>query len=577
MLKSLFQLSSIISRKSKIYLLFIIVLAAISAALEILNLSFLFYVINYFTNPLFLKNKYNFLEYLNYFFTNFDLNTILIILFLVIFIFKTLFNIFLSFVEARYLANNQSYLSNFFFNGYMSMPNIFHQRSNTSTLIKNLTIDLQNILSAINCLFAIIIETIVLVGIFFFLLVINFKISIISFLSLFLFSYFLSILNSKKSVLLGKESSSLISLKHKLIKDGLSGAREFQLSNSKEYLLNEFRSIVKRSNDIFANITFRQNLYRPLFELFLVSIASIFIYISLGVNYLNFDYIIPLIVVFFAASYRLIPSFSKISINFQKFKFYVQSAEKLYRDKNKFFNDSGSQVKNINFILSKEILVNDLSFTYSKNLKFKEDYIFTDINFIIPKNAKIGIYGPSGSGKSTLLDILMGITSPSKGQILIDGINILQIKNSYQKIVSCIPQDIFILDTSLKRNIAFGLPEEIIDNTRVEEVIKIANLCEFESKLRFGSNTLLGDNGSRLSGGQKQRIGIARALYSDPQILIFDEATNALDSNNENQILEEIFLNLKDKTIIFVSHNLKNLLYCETVYELKNQSINKIK
>ena len=115
MLKSLFQLSSIISRKSKIYLLFITVLAAISAALEILTLSYLFYVINYFTNPLFLKNKYNFLEYLNYFFSNLDLNAILIILFLVIFIFKTLFNIFLNFVEARYMANNQSYLSNFFF------------------------------------------------------------------------------------------------------------------------------------------------------------------------------------------------------------------------------------------------------------------------------------------------------------------------------------------------------------------------------------------------------------------------------------------------------------------------------
>ena len=218
-----------------------------------------------------------------------------------------------------------------------------------------------------------------------------------------------------------------------------------------------------------------------------------------------------------------------------------------------------------------------MSFTYTKNLKFKKDYIFTDINFIIPKNAKIGIYGPSGSGKSTLLDILMGITSPSKGQILIDGINILQIKNSYQKIVSCIPQDIFILDSSLKRNIAFGLPDEIIDNMRVDEVIKITNLGEFESKLKFGSDTLLGDNGSRLSGGQKQRIAIARALYSDPQILIFDEATNALDSNNEKQILEEIFVNLKDKTIIFVSHNLKNLLYCDTVYELRNQSLKKIK
>ena len=100
---------------------------------------------------------------------------------------------------------------------------------------------------------------------------------------------------------MGKESSSLISLKHKIIKDGLSGAREFQLSNSKEYLLNEFRSIVKRSNDIFANITFRQNLYKPLFELFLVSVALIFIYISFEINHLNFDYIIPLIVVFFAA------------------------------------------------------------------------------------------------------------------------------------------------------------------------------------------------------------------------------------------------------------------------------------
>ena len=137
-------------------------------------------------------------------------------------------------------------------------------------------------------------------------------------------------------------------------------------------------------------------------------------------------------------------------------------------------------------------------------------------------------------------------------------------------------QDIFILNDSLKKNIAFGLPDQLINIDRIKEVVKIANLDNFKENLKFGLDTFLGDDGARLSGGQRQRIGIARAIYNNPQILIFDEATNALDEDNEKEILDEIFYNFKNKTIIIVSHNKKVVDFCDSVYELIGKKLIKI-
>ena len=161
-----------------------------------------------------------------------------------------------------------------------------------------------------------------------------------------------------------------------------------------------------------------------------------------------------------------------------------------------------------------------------------------DINIEIKKNTKVGIIGPSGSGKSTLLDLITGLHSPDKGAIFCDNIDIDTNKPGWQKKLGYVPQTIYLLDDSIKNNIAFGIEEEKINNTKVFESLEKSQLTEFINSLPEKENTIIGNNGIRLSGGQRQRIGIARALYSNPEIIILDEATSSLDMENEKKIME---------------------------------------
>ena len=170
----------------------------------------------------------------------------------------------------------------------------------------------------------------------------------------------------------------------------------------------------------------------------------------------------------------------------------------------------------------------------------------------------------------------MGLIPAEKGRISINGNTIEDIKTQWQTKIGCVPQNVFISDQSLKNNIAFGEDEKDIDFNKIDKSIKISNLDEFKNDLKFGLNTILGENGARISGGQRQRIGIARAMYNNPDILILDEATNALDAKNEKKIIEEIFNNAVNKTIILVSHNKENFKFCDEVYEIENKNLRKL-
>ena len=209
--------------------------------------------------------------------------------------------------------------------------------------------------------------------------------------------------------------------------------------------------------------------------------------------------------------------------------------------------------------------------------KTEDNFIFKNLSITIKKGSKIGIVGSSGSGKSTFLDLMMGLLPLQNGNILVDGNSIENYEDGWQKNIGCVPQEVFITDDTLKRNIAFGLSENTINNEKLSKAIESAGLKNFTNNLDLKTDTIIGERGSRISGGQRQRIGIARALYHDPEVLILDEATNALDEETEEKIVKEIFSISKGRTIIFVSHNYKNLKNCDHIYKIENKSLSLIK
>lgn len=190
---------------------------------------------------------------------------------------------------------------------------------------------------------------------------------------------------------------------------------------------------------------------------------------------------------------------------------------------------------------------------------------------IIPKNKSVAFIGPSGAGKTTLADIILGILEPVKGKILVDQKDVYSNLKSWHQKIGYIPQNIYLMDDTIRNNIAFGISDKEIDDTRVREALKEAQLCEYVESLEQGVNTFIGERGIRLSGGQRQRIGIARALYSNPEILVLDEATSALDSETEKAIMEAMNLLQGNKTLIIIAHRLTTIQNCDYIYEIKNK------
>jgi ABC-type multidrug transport system fused ATPase/permease subunit len=199
--------------------------------------------------------------------------------------------------------------------------------------------------------------------------------------------------------------------------------------------------------------------------------------------------------------------------------------------------------------------------------------IFKDANMTIKKGQSVGIMGPSGAGKSTIVDVLLGLLHVKSGDILCDGANIFSNYDSWLAQIGYIPQSIYLVDESIRENIAFGIDADQIDDNRIWQVMEEAQLAEFVRSLPEGLDTKIGDRGVRLSGGQRQRIGIARALYHNPEILVFDEATSALDNETEAAVMEAINSFHGKKTMVIIAHRLNTIEKCDVIYEVKDEKI----
>ena len=361
------------------------------------------------------------------------------------------------------------------------------------------------------------------------------------------------------------------------INQGFYSLKETKVMQREQYFIEEFNSSYSEFTDSQNEYLFMQRIPKSIIELFTIGGILILIAAKMVFN-TNPDSLIPTLGVLALAAVRLMPSLNQMISMFNTIKFRLPLFNEMYEDLIKVRNNRDFEetskilIKNELLNFNDTISVNNLSFRYPS----KDEDVFTDISFSIPKGSFVGIVGPSGAGKTTFVDILLGLLPPTAGTICVDGKDIFNNLSGWLYNISYVPQSIYLIDGTIKDNIAFGIAPDSVDDEQIQKVLKMAELYDFVQTLPLKENTRGGDRGAKLSGGQKQRIGIARALYQNPNVLILDEATSALDNETEKQITETI-LKFKGKiTIIAIAHRLSTLDSCDFKISFENSSAHKL-
>ena len=498
-------------------------------------------------------------------------NKILFISFLVILFFgiKSIFFIFLTIYEAKIFRKLNVSIRDLAFKSQANQEYSKYLNNSSSQITKIVITD-----SALAASYIISVVTILSQFFLFFFIVgllayVDFKITfyvIPTFGIIFLVFY---LFTNKKLFRLGKEKQILNGKLLMQINNTFDNLKEVIIYNKIEYLISSFNKTLNESQKKTELISILKKLPRAIYEFLGVLFIFSIIFLSYSLNYSQESTLI-LISLIAVAIIRILPSINLITQNISNIKSseyslkLISELAKEYQYKN--MNKSHKEVVNtIDF--NQEIVIKNVSFEYpgSKN-KIK------NLNFSIKKNSIVGIYGPSGSGKSTIINLLCGLLKPSSGEIIVDGKSINTNVNIWQKKISYVTQDNFLLDDDIRNNIIFSDKDNNFYDEKFQNVVKKTSIDGFINNFENKYQTQVGDKGIKLSGGQKQRISIARALYKSPELLIFDESTNALDSITEKEIIDEIY-KIKGITIILISHKRDLLAKCDKILNIVDGKI----
>ncbi len=521
-------------------------------------------------NSAFIKNYFGFILNLNH-------NDLVVYSmgFLVgIILIKSLYLIFISWFQANFSAKFSENLTKNLFERYIFQNYEFHLNNNSAFLLANVQNECAEMMHIIQALLTVILELFLLITVvivlFYFEPLGAFFIGIILIISVLLFHQ----ITKGKIKRWGILKQTFLNLKNKYILQGLGGIKEIKIFKREEALLKQFNQVILNNSNVVSKYSTITSLPKFYFE-FLAILCLSSLIILLSFNGRPFTEIMPIIGVFLAAAFRIMPSVNRLISSYQMIKHSEPIINNIYAQNKLEFQVQSKEFHNSKF--ENKLTIENLSFRY----KGAKQFALQNINFEIPKGSMIGIIGKSGSGKSTLIDIIVGLLNPTSGKIYCDNY-MLDYTNSFPNInIGYIPQNIYLIDDTLRNNIAFGIEEEYIDDIKIVEALKKAEMYTYVSELPEYLNTNVGERGVKLSGGQRQRIGIARALYNNPEFIILDEATSALDTKTEEDVLRSIYRMKGEVTLIIIAHRLTTLNKCDFIYEifdgnLINKHTNKI-
>ncbi|MBQ6415363.1 MAG: ABC transporter ATP-binding protein [Butyrivibrio sp.] len=503
-----------------------------------------------------------------------QLAALIMVMLILVFVVKNVFLYFMNVVQLRFVYTNQFATSRRMMINFMQRPYEYYLNADTSVIQRNITSDVNNMYGLILSSLQLISEIIVFICLVAILISqdaeMTITIAALLVVVLLVIKYFIKPVMTKA----GQENQDYYSGLYKWIDESVTGIKEIKIANKENYFINGYADCGAG----YVNAVQKYNLYNSTPRLLIETIA-----IAGLVGYMlvvmargtSLTQLLPQLTVLAAAAARLLPSANRINnyltsiAYFEPFLMNVSDnlQMEIHDGSISYNSDDYRKKKEVEKLpVLKSIKLDKISYKYPGTDKL----ILDNADMEIPVGKSVGIVGTSGAGKTTIVDVMLGLLKPVSGHIYADGVDVMEHYPQWLKNIGYIPQTIFMIDSTIRKNVAFGYADDEIDDNKVWQALKEASLDEFVRSLPEGLDTKIGERGIRLSGGQRQRIGIARALFEDPEVLVLDEATSALDNETEAAIMDSINRLHGRKTLVIIAHRLQTIEKCDMVYSIND-------
>lgn len=562
------KLNYILTGRQKRELVGITFLIVIGSALELLGVTAVLPVISAIMQPEALVHQkyYSFIYRTLHLRSALQLAVVLIVFMIIVYVVKNAYLIFMYNRQYKFVYKNLHILSDQMMDCYLHQPYLFHVEKSSSELLRNINVDAGNFYGVLQAGIQLVTEGMVCLTLLVYLLIQDRSITL-AILGLMLIILVLFMKVYKKILFrLGQRSRFYFMEVNKWIQQGFGGIKEIKVLNEEDFFCQQFDKAYAGHADTECTYHSLVSIPKPLIETVCIGglLGTIGIKVMLGAD---LDYFLPVISVFAVAAFRMLPSFNRITDYLSTIMYQKASVDAVYEDLKEIekLKEERKQTQTEEpMIFEHEICVSQVDFSYPGT----DRKVLDQISLTIYKNSSVAFIGHSGAGKTTLADLILGVLNPTRGNITVDGVSIFSRLSGWHKKIGYIPQTIYLLDDTIRRNIAFGIPDEQIDPKKMNYAIERAQLREMVDDLKDGLDTEIGEGGIRLSGGQRQRIGIARALYREPEILVLDEATAALDNETEAAVMDAIERLHGEMTLLIIAHRLSTIQNCDYVYEV---------
>lgn len=568
----------ILSKQQKAYGVIVFIATIVGAMLETIGVSAILPVIQGLMNIEDLRDKWYITPFVQMW--NIQSNTFLIYLIcgevIIIYVLKNLYFIFYTWMSKKYTYKIRRELGTRILNVYMEQGYIFFVNNNTSRLIQGISGDVSAVNVIINAIFTLLTKLFTIIAIGGYIILQSPDIALVllglAIICMVVIQLLFRDILKKYSVQLreAERENSKASL------EAIQGSKEILATQRQSFFVKRYVESINKH--IKACIMLDMALQSPAYIIEMVCVVGLLLTIAVEMRGGNASaQMIETLSVVAVAAFRILPGVATVSASYNTIKSKMPSFHAAYEmmkrvkvlENRSTYTKSKENSENISYsecVFKNNVSFNNVSYKYPNT----DRYILNNINFVIKARKSIGIIGPSGAGKSTFVDVLLGLLKPESGTITMDDMDIEKLGTQWNRNIGYVPQSVYLLDATLRENIAFGIEKDKIDDRKVWNALKMAQLGEFVKNLQNGLETQVGERGVKFSGGQGQRVAIARALYFNPEILILDEATAALDNETEQALMEGIEALLGKKTLIIVAHRLTTIRKCDYIYEIKN-------